>query len=67
MANKKLKTKKSVVKRFKVTASGKLLHRKPNQGHFNAKDSGKQRRAKRGLVEVSPADVKNLKRLLPYI
>lgn len=67
MANKKLKTKKAVSKRFKVTATGKLLHRKGGQGHFNAKESGKKRRQKRGLMLVAQTELKALKRLLPYI
>lgn len=62
----KLKTKKSVIKRFKVTATGKLLHRATNKGHFNAKQTGKQRRARRKFVPVAKSDLKNLKRLLPY-
>lgn len=67
MANKKLKTKKAVSKRFKVTSTGKLLHRKGGQGHFNAKESGNTRRQKRGLMLVAQTELKALKRLLPYI
>ncbi|MEX2007960.1 MAG: 50S ribosomal protein L35 [Candidatus Spechtbacterales bacterium] len=66
MAKQKLKTRKSVTKRFKVTATGKLLHRRPFQGHFNAKDSGKQRRQKRRMHEVAKPEVKILKKLMPY-
>lgn len=67
MAKQKLKTKKSVAKRFKVTATGKLLHRRSFQGHFNAKNTGKQRREKRKMKEVSKTELKKLKRLLPYL
>lgn len=35
-----MKTNKSFTKRLKVTKTGKLLARKPNQNHFNAKESG---------------------------
>ena len=62
-----MKTKKSVTKRFKVTATGKLLHRPPFQGHFNAKQSGNKRRAKRKLVPVAKPEQKALKRLIPYL
>ncbi|MEX0877824.1 MAG: 50S ribosomal protein L35 [Candidatus Spechtbacterales bacterium] len=62
----KLKTKKSVTKRFKVTATGKILRRPAGQSHFNAKMTGKNRRGKRKLVPVSKAEEKTLKRLMPY-
>jgi len=62
----KLKTKKAVSKRFKVTASGKVMHRRAGLSHLNAKQSGKQRREKRKWTRVSKAEEKKLKRFLPY-
>lgn len=62
----KLKTRKSVAKRFKVTASGKLMRRASGQSHFNAKLTGKQRRNKRRLIPVSKAEAKKLKKMMPY-
>ena len=62
----KLKTKKSVFKRFKVTATGKILHRPMHQDHFNAKDTGKKKRLKRRWLEVRGAEAKAIKKLLPY-
>ena len=44
----KLKTNKSITKRFKVTKNKKVLFRPLNQNHFNAKDSGNETRRKRG-------------------
>jgi len=67
MKKKKLKTNKSVQKRFKVTASGLLMRRPTGQGHFNAKATGKVRRNKRKLIRVKKADAKVLKKLLPYL
>ena len=29
-----------MAKRVKITGNGRILKRKPGQGHFNAKDSG---------------------------
>ena len=63
----KLKNKKSVIKRFKITANGKVLHRPMHQDHFNAKDTGKQRRLKRRWLKLTGADAKAIKKLLPYI
>ncbi len=63
----KLKTNKAVLKRFKITATGKIMRRKAGQDHFNAKESGKKRRMKRKLVQVAPSEAKILKRYLPYL
>lgn len=41
------KTNKSVSKRIKVSASGKMLFRKPGYGHFRRNKSTKQKRAAR--------------------
>lgn len=43
----KLKTNKTLAKRFSVTKKGKLLKRYAGQNHFNARDSGKITRKKR--------------------
>jgi len=42
-----MKTNKSYSKRLKVTKTGKVLVRKPGQNHFNAKESGEKKIAKR--------------------
>lgn len=44
----KAKNKKALLKRIKITGTGKVLKRKPHQGHFNAKDSGATTMGKRG-------------------
>jgi len=41
-----MKTNKSFTKRLKVTKNGKILSRKTGQNHFNAKESGTERRLK---------------------
>ncbi len=47
-----MKTNKSYTKRLRVTRNGKVMARKPGQNHFNAKQSGAQRSAKRGQVTL---------------
>lgn len=58
------KTNKSLLKRIKITGSGKIMKRPPRQNHFNAKDSGNQTRQKRG-DKVGPHElIKSTKSLL---
>lgn len=49
----KLKTRKSAVKKFKITAKKKVLRRYSKQNHFNARRTSKLKRLKRNdrLVE----------------
>lgn len=42
-----MKTNKSFTKRIKVTKNGKLVARRPGQNHFNARQSGQQRLARK--------------------
>jgi ribosomal protein L35 len=59
-----VKTKKALLKRIKITGSGKILKRPPHQNHFNAKDSGNQTRQKRGYKLAPRELIKNSKILL---
>ncbi len=45
-----MKTNKSYTKRIKVTKNGKLVARKAGQNHFNARQTGRDRIAKRRTV-----------------
>jgi large subunit ribosomal protein L35 len=60
----KLKTRKSITKRFKITKTGKILRRHTGLDHYRAKKSGKKIRLSRKLVEVSKAEAKKIKKLL---
>lgn len=53
MAKLKQKTHKGMKKRFKVTATGKIKHRKANRGHFFSGKSGKRNRQLRndGVID----------------
>jgi len=62
----KLKTQKSVSKRFKITKTKKVMKRKAGQDHFNSRESGKTTRNKRRDIEMSKTFEKNIKELMPY-
>jgi len=59
-----LKTRKSILKRFKITKTGKILRRPIGLDHYRAKKPGKKVRASRKLIEVSKAEAKKIKKLL---
>lgn len=63
----KLKTRKAAAKRIKVTGSGKLLRGQVMMSHLKTKKSAQRKRRKSGYVELSKADRKKIKRLLPYL
>jgi large subunit ribosomal protein L35 len=62
----KIKTHKATVKRFTVTKTKKIMHRKAGQGHFNSRESGNTTRAKRRDIEMSETQVRTIKSLMPY-
>jgi ribosomal protein L35 len=47
-----MKTNKSYAKRLKLTRNGKIKARKPNQNHFNAKESRAQQLDKKRSTDV---------------
>ena len=60
----KMKTKSSVKKRFKITGSGKLMKQQAGMRHnLEGKASKRTRRLNQDQV-LSPADVKQAKKLL---
>lgn len=58
------KTRKSLRDRFKFTKDGRVLRRATGLNHFRAKNSGKQRRAKKKWIEMSKGEAKIIKRYL---
>lgn len=60
----KLKTKKSVAKKFKLTGSGKVQRRATGQNHYNTRDTGSMVRAKRLDQNVKSVDARNVKKAL---
>jgi len=65
----KMKTKKVLQKRVKITGGKKkkIMIRAGGQDHFNSRESGKVMRNKRRDKAISKANVKNVKKLLPYL
>lgn len=59
-----MKTRKSILKRFKFTKNGKILRRPVGQNHLRAKKSGEKKRKSRKWVTVSPYEVKKIKKAL---
>ncbi|MBM3311766.1 MAG: 50S ribosomal protein L35 [Candidatus Aminicenantes bacterium] len=62
----KLKTHKGAKKRFKVTATGKILHRKSGKSHILTKKASKRKRGLGQDGQVSRADRSTVKTMLPY-
>ncbi len=60
----KLKTRKSIIKRFKITKTGKILRRASGLDHYRAKKSGKKIRESRKWIMVSKGEAKKIKKLL---
>jgi large subunit ribosomal protein L35 len=60
------KTKKSVAKRFKLTAKGKLMRRTPGFRHLLATKSSKQKRRASQDKQVAEGHAAPLKRCLPH-
>lgn len=60
----KMKTKRTLAKRVKRTASGKLKRQQTNSNHFFRNKSSKQKRNLRQSTLVSKSDFKRIKHLL---
>ena len=58
----KMKTSRAAAKRFKKTGSGKLKRNKAYKSHILTKKSQKRKTAM-----TDPTNVKNMKKILPYL
>jgi large subunit ribosomal protein L35 len=63
----KLKTRQSVAKRFKTSASGKIRRAKAFKNHILTKKSSKRKRQLRKSTDVAPADAPRIRREIPYL
>ena len=63
----KMKTTKAAAKRFKSTGTGKLKRNKAYKSHILTKKSQKRKRNLRKAAITVATNVKNMKKILPYI
>ena len=61
-----IKTKKSVAKRFKITATGKVLRSRAGRRHLLQGKSPKRRRSLGTAKEVDKTDTYRIKQNLPF-
>jgi large subunit ribosomal protein L35 len=62
----KMKTKSGVKKRFKITATGKVLAGQAGKRHNMIKRTAKFIRQSRGTVVLEPGDSNIVKKFAPY-
>jgi large subunit ribosomal protein L35 len=62
----KLKTHKGAKRRFKVTATGKIMHAKGMKSHRRRKKSPRVKRQFDRMLVMHEDSVKRVKRMLPY-
>ncbi len=63
----KLKTHKSTAKRFKVTATGKVMRTKGGKSHLRRRKSRRTKQQLDRMQPVSKADVRRIKTMAPYM
>lgn len=62
----KLKTKSSVKKRFKLSATGKVISGQAGKRHGMIKRTQKQIRNHRGTTVMAEADARKIRLFMPY-
>ena len=63
----KFKTCRAAAKRFKKTGTGKIMRNKAYKSHILTKKSQKRKRNLRKAAITDATNVKNMKKILPYI
>jgi large subunit ribosomal protein L35 len=63
----KIKTSRSAAKRFKVTKTGKVKHKRANLRHLlSSKSRGHKRRLRKPAI-LNRTDAKTIRKLIPYL
>ncbi len=60
----KVKTRKSLTKRFRITKKGKVLRRQGFRRHLNAKKSSKKKRALKRVILVDKSHARKIRKIL---
>ena len=63
----KIKTKRAAAKRFSKTGTGKLKRTKAYKSHILTKKTTKRKRNLRKAAMTDATNIKNMKKVLPYI
>ena len=63
----KMKTSRAAAKRFKLTGTGKLKRNKAYKRHIVTKKGSKNKGNLRKAAMTDQANVKNMKKILPYM
>jgi len=63
----KLKSKKSAAKRFQATGGGKIRRRRQNLRHILTKKNAKRKRRLGQSTLVDSANIKSVRKMLPYV
>ena len=63
----KIKTNRAAAKRFKKTGTGKLKRNKAYKRHILTKKSTKTKRNLRKAATIDQSNVKQMKKILPYL
>ena len=63
----KIKTKRAAAKRFSKTGTGKLQRNKAYKSHILTKKTTKRKRNLRKAAMTDATNIKNMKKVLPYI
>ena len=66
MSKTKKKIRKSVLKRFKVTKTGKVMHGSQNAGHLKLHKSKSRLRRQKEPAQLTGAFAKRIKKMLGY-
>ena len=66
MKKQKLKTHKCAKRRFKITATGKIMRTKGMKSHLRRRKSPRVKRQFDRMQELHETDEKRVKQLLPY-
>ena len=63
----KMKTNRSAAKRFRITGTGKLKRNRAYKSHILTKKSTKRKRRLRQATLADSTNVKNMKKICPYL